>query len=226
TLFRSGDANGDGISGRINGVTDPETGSQAIGRFGWKASQPSVRVQTGLALREDMGLGNPVYPADGLDLTPEEFNDLTLYARALGVPLRRNFDDPDVLAGEQLFAAMNCAACHKPEVTTGNGHALTELRNQTIRPYTDLLLHDMGPGLADQVREGSATGSEWRTPPLWGIGRTEEVSGHTRFLHDGRAHSLEEAILWHGGEAEASRDAYKALSVSERAQVIDFLRSL
>jgi len=221
-----GDADGDGVSGRINGVVDPETGRAAIGRFGWKASQPTVRAQVGLALSEDMGLGNPVYPQPGLEVSPEEFNDLALYAQTLGVPLRRRFDEPEVLAGERLFAELNCVACHKPVVTTGGAHPIVELRNQTIHPYTDLLLHDMGPALGDELEEGAAIGQEWRTPPLWGIGRTEEVSGHTRYLHDGRARSLEEAILWHGGEAFASRDAYEALSADERAQLLAFLRSL
>ncbi|MEO0796915.1 MAG: di-heme oxidoredictase family protein [Verrucomicrobiota bacterium] len=222
------DANLDGISGRVNQVPNPESGLTEAGRFGWKASQSSTRNQVAIALREDMGISNVVYPEsdDSTELTETDFEAAVHYTQLLGPPLRRNWDDSDVLAGEQLFTTLDCVSCHKPSVTTGNDHPIAELRNQLIHPYTDLLLHDMGDGLADEVSEGDAEGREWRTAPLWGIGRTEEVSGHTRFLHDGRARNLEEAILWHGGEAEASRDAYKGLTADERAQLLKFLESL
>ncbi len=219
------DADSDGISGRINRVRDVESGETGVGRFGWKAGQPSVRQQVALALYEDMGVGNALFGEDE-ELGGAELTLLTQYTQLLGVPLRRNLDHPDVLAGKALFAAANCTACHQPEAVTRADFPIAELRGQTIRPYTDLLLHDMGAGLADDYTEGEATGSEWRTPPLWGIGRTEEVSGHTRFLHDGRARSLEEAILWHGGEAEAAREVFRSMSASERAQLLAFLNSL
>ncbi|GHC05115.1 di-heme oxidoredictase family protein [Cerasicoccus arenae] len=220
------DTNADGISGRINWVTDPETDQLAPGRFGWKAAQPSVSAQAGIALREDIGVSNPIYPDSGEELTDTDFDPLVHYTRLLGVPMRRNWDDPDVIAGEQLFSAMGCVACHVPTVTTTDDHPLSELSGQRIHPYTDLLLHDMGDGLADSLEEGDAAGTEWRTPPLWGIGRTEEVSSHSRYLHDGRARNLTEAILWHGGEGEASKEAFRTLPSAQRDQVIDFLRSL
>jgi len=220
------DDDGDGISGRINWVTDPVSGQPAPGRFGWKATEPTVEAQTAIALREDIGVANPVYPGDGAEISETDFDALAHYTKLLGVPLRRDYDDPEVIAGEQLFHSMQCVSCHIPEVTTGNGGDLTELHAQRIRPYTDLLVHDMGDGLADELQEGDASGREWRTAPLWGIGRTGEVSGHSRYLHDGRARNLTEAILWHGGEAEASKEAFRQLSEEDRARVIAFLRSL
>lgn len=220
------DADADGISGKINQVLDYDSGQTVIGRFGWKAAQPSVRQQVAVALSEDMGVGNPVLPGDRQEMGNTELDQLTLYTQLLGVPLRRNIDDPDVIAGQQHFVSANCIACHKPGVMTGDDHPVVELRGQLIRPYTDLLVHDMGSRLADNYEEGTASGREWRTAPLWGIGRTEEVGGHTRFLHDGRARSLEEAILWHGGEAEASKEAFRNMSAVEREQLLAFLRSL
>lgn len=220
------DADGDGISGRINWVNDPDTGQPAPGRYGWKAAQPSVEAQTAMALREDIGVTNPLFPGDDAELPEADFDRLSHYTQLLGVPLRRAHDDSDVVAGEIHFTNMGCAKCHKPEVTTGDTHPLVEVRGQLIRPYTDLLVHDMGDGLADYAPEGNATGREWRTAPLWGIGRTGEVSGHSRYLHDGRARNLSEAILWHGGEAEASKEAFRQLSATEREQVIAFLQSL
>ncbi|WP_269540314.1 di-heme oxidoredictase family protein [Cerasicoccus fimbriatus] len=220
------DADGDGISGRIHYVTDPESGETTIGRFGWKATQPSVRAQTAIALTEDIGVSNPVYPDDGAELGETEFDHLAHYTQLLGVPLKRDQGDADVVVGQQLFGEMGCVACHVPTTATGDIHTLTELRGQRIHPYTDLLLHDMGDGLADEVEEGQATGREWRTAPLWGIGRTEEVSAHSRYLHDGRARNLTEAILWHGGEAESAKENFRTLSAEQRAQVIAFLKSL
>lgn len=220
------DADSDGISGRINMVTDPATGQPAIGRFGWKAGQATVEAQAAIALREDLGVTNPVYPGGDAEMNATDFANLTHYTQLLGVPLRRNFDDASVQAGEQLFASMGCVSCHVPETTTANDFVVLELRGQRIRPYTDLLLHDMGDGLADQLPEGDATGREWRTAPLWGIGRTGEVSGHSRYLHDGRARNLTEAILWHGGEAETAKENFRQLNAADRQRVIDFLNSL
>jgi CxxC motif-containing protein (DUF1111 family) len=151
---------------------------------------------------------------------------MTRYVALLGVGARRNLSDPRTIAGEALFASANCTACHTPELTTSPYHPMAELRNQTIRPFTDLLLHDMGPGLADNMGENGASGSEWRTPPLWGIGLTAGVSGGEAYLHDGRARTLEEAILWHDGEAAASREAFRNMSSADRDALVAFLQSL
>ncbi|WP_309400190.1 di-heme oxidoredictase family protein [Cerasicoccus maritimus] len=220
------DLDGDGVSGRINWVTDPESGETVAGRFGWKASQPSVRTQTAIALTEDIGVSNPIYPESDTELSSTDFELLAHYTKLLGVPLKRGHDSADAVAGQQLFGEMGCVACHVPTTTTAASDVLTELSGQRIHPYSDLLLHDMGDGLADDVQEGNATGREWRTAPLWGIGRTEEVSGHSRYLHDGRARNLTEAILWHGGEAESAKENFRTLSADDRAKVIAFLKSL
>ena len=241
------DLNHDGISGRPQIVPSVEYGVPMLGRFGLKAGAPTIRDQTAAALAMDMGLSNPLYPDpwgdctdpqtacrsaphgqgdDGLEVDDERLDMLTFYARNLGVPARRGADDPRVLQGKAIFAATGCGGCHQPGFVT---HALTdqpEQSAQAIWPYTDLLLHDMGPGLADNRPEGRASGSEWRTPPLWGIGLTETVSGHTQFLHDGRARSLLEAILWHGGEAKAQRDAVAAMTTEDRDALLAFVGSL
>ena len=235
------DADGDGISGRPNRVYDAASGEIVIGRFGWKANEPNLRQQTAGAASGDMGLTNSMFSEgspsaeqlksihepirDGADLSEQQLDRLVFYLRTLAVPARRDTDDPAVRRGERLFARIGCATCHTPTMTTGE-HELDMLAGQTIHPYTDLLLHDMGPALADGRPDFEATGREWRTPPLWGIGLTETVNGHTRFLHDGRARNLQEAILWHGGEAERSREAYERLSKEEREAVLAFLRSL
>jgi len=151
---------------------------------------------------------------------------VTFYSRNLGVPERRDLDDPQVLHGKQVFYSLNCQGCHVAKHVTNRLDGQPEQSFQLIWPYTDLLLHDMGPGLADNRPEGRASGTEWRTAPLWGIGLTAQVSGHTRFLHDGRARGLLEAILWHGGEAQAARDGVVSLSPDDRAALISFLESL
>jgi CxxC motif-containing protein (DUF1111 family) len=244
------DADGDGISGRANRVIDIATGAKVLGRFGWKAGQPSVRQQSAAAFSGDIGLSTVLRPSssgdcrprqalcvnapDGADAkkgnveVPDEMLDLVaFYARNLAVPPRKNAREPGVLAGKQVFHDIGCAACHHPSYTTMTGNQVPDAqRGQLIWPYTDLLLHDMGEGLADGVKEGVAEGSEWRTAPLWGIGATEAVSGHTQFLHDGRARNLTEAILWHRGEAKAARDAFAALDPDARKQLIEFLNSL
>jgi CxxC motif-containing protein (DUF1111 family) len=227
------DANQDGISGRVQKISDPETGDQRLGRFTNKAGSARVSHQVASALNTDMGVTTPVFPSlDGETTTgsPEistaELDQMTRYVALLGVGARRNLADPQALRGEQVFASSQCVKCHTPDMTTGPHHPMAELRNQTIHPYTDLLLHDMGPGLADNMGEGGASGSEWRTPPLWGIGLTAGVSGGEAYLHDGRARTLEEAILWHGGEAEASKEAFRTLPTADRAALIKFLKSL
>jgi CxxC motif-containing protein (DUF1111 family) len=161
-----------------------------------------------------------------VELTGQMLDMITLYARNLAVPARRDVDNPQVLAGKKAFYDSGCTACHRPKYVTPKSDAMPEQANQLIWPYTDLLLHDMGEGLADNRPEGEASGREWRTPPLWGIGLTQVVSGHTNLLHDGRARNLLEAILWHGGEAETAKNRVVAMSPQQRAALIAFLNSL
>ena len=236
------DRDGDGVSGRANRVWDVQAGALALGRFGWKANQPSVRQQTAGAFLGDMGITSSLFAAQNCPEgqtacnaappggTPEIDDDLladvVLYSSTLAVPARRDVEAPATRRGEQLFLAAACDACHTPRHRTADDDPLIEAAGQTIFPYTDLLLHDMGPELADHRPDYAADGNEWRTPPLWGIGLVETVNGHTDFLHDGRARSLLEAVLWHGGEAESSRDAVLALSAEERADLVAFLASL
>ena len=214
----------------------------ALGRFGWKAGQPTVEQQSAGAFLGDIGVTSTLFPdqncpaaqqtcQDALnggapEIEEERLATVAFYVQTLAVPAMRDVEDEQVRDGAQLFAQANCIACHTSQHVTDASHPVRPLREQTIYPYTDLLLHDMGEGLADGHQEGQAAGSEWRTPPLWGIGLVRVVSGHTMFLHDGRARGLEEAILWHGGEAQASRDAFTLLSADERAALLQFLESL
>jgi len=161
-----------------------------------------------------------------VELSDGDLANWTRYISCLGVNARRSLTDTQALQGEQLFASANCVQCHTPTLVTSAYHPFAELRNQTIHPYTDLLLHDMGPGLADNMGEGNASGSQWRTSPLWSIGLTEGISGGEAYLHDGRARSLAEAILWHDGEAAASKEAFRTMSALDRAALIAFLESL
>jgi CxxC motif-containing protein (DUF1111 family) len=248
------DANGDGISGKANRVTDPVTGETRLGRFGYKASTTSVKHQIASAFNLEMGVMTSVLPnpdcgasqsgcgSSGSELTDQHLENLVKYVALLGVRPQRNYNDPAVQRGETLFSDIGCAGCHTPTVQTSDFHPFAELRSQTIHPYTDLLLHDMGPGLADNLGEGNASGSEWRTAPLWGLGRSACVTGGVTnptgaqgddvctpvhsYLHDGRARSIEEAILWHGGEGEASKNSYQALSSSSKQDLLRFLESL
>ena len=228
------DANGDGISGRANIVTDLETGQARLGRFGYKASNAIIAHHIASALNTDMGVTTSILPnPDGQssggtpELSDEDLDLMMRYVALLGVHARYNYDDAQVVQGETLFHALGCADCHISEFTTSEYHPLTELRGQTIRPYTDLLLHDMGPGLADNMGSDGAAGSEWRTAHLWSIGHTAGVHQEGEaYLHDGRARTLEEAILWHGGEAEASMKLFRNMSANDRAALIAFLQSL
>jgi CxxC motif-containing protein (DUF1111 family) len=227
------DADNDGISGRVQVVRDPETGQLRLGRFGYKAGQARLSHQIANALNSDMGVTTTTFAKlDGQSTaaTPELANSdlahMTRYVATLGVSARRDLDDSEALRGEQLFATAFCAKCHTPKLATSPHHPFAELRSQAIQPYTDLLLHDMGAGLADNMGEHAASGSEWRTAPLWSVGLTAGVSGGEAYLHDGRAQSLEEAILWHGGEAEAAREAFRTMLAADRAALIRFLRSL
>jgi len=235
------DADQDGISGRVNYVWDVESQSLKIGRFGWKANQPSVKQQVAAAFSGDIGITSSLFPDENCppnvncdtvpnggspEITDENLDKVVLYSSVLAVPARRNWEDQDVLAGKELFNQIKCTSCHISKIITGSHSDFSILSNQTIRPYTDLLLHDMGDGLADGSQDFLADGNEWRTPPLWGIGLFNIVNGHTNYLHDGRARNLEEAILWHGGEAEDAKNQFMYLSESERSQIILFLNSL
>nr|WP_298114737.1 di-heme oxidoredictase family protein [uncultured Pseudomonas sp.] len=284
------DSNADGISGRANRVWDHSQQRTVLGRFGWKAGQPTLNQQNAEAFANDMGLTSALVPQDncsasqsacraapnGGDSRPLEnvgeaaetrqkqarkrslravnehsepvFNavsatqvvlqqpasevsdnilaSILFYTRNLGVPARRDVDEPQVIAGKNLFHAAGCQGCHTPQFTTAADAAEPELANQKIRPYSDLLLHDMGEALADNRSEFLANGREWRTPPLWGLGLSEAVNGHTQLLHDGRARNPLEAILWHGGEADAAKQRVLTFSADERAALLAFLNSL
>jgi CxxC motif-containing protein (DUF1111 family) len=220
------DKNGDGISGKANQVWDIQQQKTVLGRFSWKANQPSIIQQTADAFRNDIGITSTLFPEQpctavqtdcqhlptgGKPEIPDELLEkVVFHVNAQSVPPRRDVTDPQVLQGERLFKQSGCANCHI----------------STFSAYSDLLLHDMGAGLADNRPDFAANGQEWRTPPLWGIGITEMLSGHTRFLHDGRARNLLEAILWHGGEAEAAKQHMLALNKPEREALLRFLNSL
>ncbi|WP_092066707.1 di-heme oxidoredictase family protein [Poseidonocella pacifica] len=242
------DADGDGISGKAQVVWSFQHERAMLGRFGLKAGAPTVKEQSAAAFAGDIGISNPIFPSPGGDCTDRqaecragphgdgddrvfEIDDtglelVTYYSRNLAVPARRDVDDAEVLRGKQVFYDAGCTACHTPKFVTHRLPDQPEQSFQLIWPYSDLLLHDMGDGLADNRPEGRATGREWRTAPLWGIGMTQQVSGHTYFLHDGRARSLLEAILWHDGEARMSRDHVANLPEPDRAALIRFLESL
>jgi CxxC motif-containing protein (DUF1111 family) len=236
------DANNDGISGRPNYVWNAQERRAGLGRFGWKANQPTILQQTAGAFNGDIGITTRMFPAHGhspvqsaLDTLPNgglpEIADSTLakvalYSRTLAVPARRGLNDARVIRGKQIFQTSRCQACHVQSFTTSVFAEVAELSRQKIYPFTDLLLHDMGADLADNRPDFRASGTEWRTPPLWGIGLFRAVNKHTYYLHDGRARNLSEAILWHGGEAAKSRDAFKAASKADREALLFFLLSL
>lgn len=243
------DKNGDGISGRANVVYSRDIGDFALGRFGLKAHSATLMDQSAAAFHNDIGISTPLYPEgwgdctaaqetcqsapdgntdvhDGVEISSTGMDLITFYARNLGVPTRLNYGKPEVLAGKEVFYKSGCIACHNPKFVTNRLDTQNEQSFQLIWPYTDMLLHDMGDGLADNTTAARATGQEWRTPPLWGIGLTQQVSGHTRFLHDGRARNLLEAILWHGGEAEVAKNKVISMPKSDRDALITFLESL
>ncbi len=243
------DEDEDGISGRPSLVRDPGGGAPILGLFGWKASMPTIRAQSAGAFAGDIGISTPDVPLHWGDCTvgqalcrdaptgvqahlgdteaPSPVLDLvTFYSQTLAVPARRDVDDPDVLRGKELFYETGCIGCHTPKYVTRRDAPHPTHRFQLIWPYSDFLLHDMGEGLADNRPVGDASGVEWRTAPLWGIGLTETVSGHTNFLHDGRARNLLEAVLWHGGEAQAARDSVVEMDRADREALLRFLESL
>lgn len=236
------DRDGDGISGRPNPVWNAVTRRTGLGRFDWKANSAGVAHQVAGAFNGDMGITSPIFPTHPCTRaqadcrtapnggTPEidaaDLRKVVFYTMQLAPPAFRHWDEPAVQRGRAQFHALGCAACHTPEFRTGELKGFPELSGQTIRPYSDFLLHDMGPGLADGRPDFAASGSEWKTPPLWGIGLFPAVNGHSNYLHDGRARDLMEAVLWHGGEAEAAQRRVLALDAQARADLIAFLRAL
>lgn len=236
------DADGDGISGRANWVVDLTTGSLALGRFGWKASEPSLEQQNAAAFVGDMGLTSKFFTSENCPVPqvacakapnggfPEVENlilqRVTTYLQLIAVPERRKKADTEIRAGEALFEKARCQSCHTPSFTTGKNSPYSILNQQLIWPYSDLLLHDMGMELADHRPDGKANGREWRTQPLWGIGLIPLVNGHSNLLHDGRARNVEEAILWHGGEGNASREIFKNMTRTDRQRLIQFVENL
>ena len=243
------DLDGNGISGRAQIVMSREYGVPMLGRFGLKAGQPSVWEQSAAAFHGDIGISSTLFPSgagecteaqtacraapdgntivhDDAEISDEGLDLVSFYASNLAVPARRDVDDTQVLQGKRVFYETGCISCHTPKFVTHRLEDQPEQSFQLIWPYTDMLLHDMGPGLADNRPEARADGQEWRTPPLWGIGLTKTVSGHTYFLHDGRARSLLEAVLWHGGEAEAQKQRVTLMPPEDRAALIRFLESL
>jgi CxxC motif-containing protein (DUF1111 family) len=244
-----GDKDGNGVSGAAQRVWSLESNREMLGRFGLKGATPSIAEQAAAAFNGDMGLSSPLVPDDAGDCTgaqplclnaphgsePDQkspevrrnlFDLAVFYSRNLAVPARRDPDNPEILKGKALFYSIGCVSCHRPKMLTGPSADQPHLANQLIWPYTDMLLHDMGEGLADNRPEWRASGREWRTAPLWGIGLTGLVSGHTLYLHDGRARNLTEAILWHGGEAERARETFAALDAEDRRRLLAFVNSL
>lgn len=236
------DADGDGISGRANRVWDVLAGRAVLGRFGWKSNQPSVRQQNAGAFLGDMGLTSSIFPAQNCppaqarcsdaprggepEVDENKLDEVTFYVQTLAVPARREADDAAVLRGKGLFASSGCASCHRASMITRADHPIPELAGQTIRPYSDLLLHDLGEGLADGRPDFLADGREWRTAPLWGVGLVPTVNRHSHYLHDGRARGLAEAILWHGGEAEDAKEAFRTMTAPDREDLLRFVGSL
>ncbi|QDE67771.1 di-heme oxidoredictase family protein [Myxococcus xanthus] len=221
------DRDGDGVSGRVNEVWDVASRALVPGRFGWKANSPDLFQQSAEAYFNDMGITTHLFPEpDGsYELPRDELDAAIFYSQSLGVPARASLEDTEVLRGEARFRSLGCERCHRETLETG-AHPVAEVAHQRIHPYSDLLLHDMGVGLADGRPDGAATGTEWRTPPLWGLGLTQTVLPYASYLHDGRARTLEEAILWHGGEAEPAREGFRGLGASDRAALVKFLGSL
>ncbi len=241
-LADENDLDQDGISGRPNYVWNRELQKTTLGRFGWKANQPSLLQQTAAAFLGDIGITSSMFPTENLigaslqfknlpnggnpEISDQNLANVVSYVQTLSVPARRNYTNQKVLRGKQIFIQLNCSGCHTPSFRTSNASSIIALNNQKIFPYTDLLIHDMGPKLADNRPDFQATGTEWRTPPLWGIGMIKTVNRHTSLLHDGRARNMEEAILWHGGEAQKSTDDFKQLKLTDRMALLSFLEDL
>jgi CxxC motif-containing protein (DUF1111 family) len=233
------DADGDGISGKPNYVYNSITQKTEVGRFGLKAGVSTIELQVAAAYNQDMGITNRIFPKEssfgqpqadthdyGVELPDSLLHAVAFYIKTLAVPARRDVANESVKRGEQLFTSLQCASCHRPTLQTEVDVRYPQLSNQRIHPFTDLLLHDMGEGLADNRPDFSADGREWRTAPLWGIGLFEKTNGTPYYLHDGRARTMEEAIVWHDGEAAAAKKKFLQLSKSDRDDLIRFLKSL
>lgn len=235
------DADNDGIKGQANYVWDVNLNKKVLGRFGWKANQPSILQQVAAAYNGDMGITSFLFPRESsegqtqfssnpgqgdYELTDSLLYSVEFYVKTLAVPVRRNINNPTVMKGKALFTKTGCIKCHVSDLRTSVNVAFPQVSNQLIHPFTDLLLHDMGEGLADNRPDFEASGRQWRTAPLWGIGLTKRVNNHTNFLHDGRARNLMEAIMWHGGEALSAKNSVAALSAADRNALISFLESL
>jgi CxxC motif-containing protein (DUF1111 family) len=237
-----GDSNNDGIIGKANYIIDELSGELKIGKFGWKANQPTLRQQVADAFNGDMGLSTSIFSEQNCpdsqtlcnesqiggepEVTNSQLNDVIFYQSALAVPKRRNFMDQNVLEGKVLFREADCIKCHATNFTTGDSSENNYVEGVLIHPFSDFLLHDMGQDLADYRSDYLANGSEWRTQPLWGIGLISTVNNHTNFLHDGRARNIEEAILWHGGEADKSKIKFMNLNAIDRNKLIEYVNSL
>ena len=246
SLADSEDSDKNGISGRVNQVWNVETQKTEPGRFGLKANRPNIKIVTASAFTGDVGITNPLFPEqpctkaqetclktpngndqpEDVELPSHLLDLVTNFTRNIGVPKRREPNAPETLKGREKFYQVGCHSCHQPSFTTGESQDLPHLSKQTIWPYSDLLLHDMGPALADGRPDYEASGSEWRTAPLWGVGLNQAVNGSNNLLHDGRARSVEEAILWHGGEAEATKGRFVQLPAKDRQVLIQFVESL
>jgi len=243
------DVDNDGISGRVSWIPSNNGKDKVIGRFGYKAASPSVSAQNQLAFNTDLGLSTPLNPAasgdctelqkaciespngnsphlDNLEVDKQQVRLVDLFVSLSSPPTMRNLRNPNFLEGKVLFEEGSCASCHIPKMQTKKNATFPELSNRTFYPFTDMLLHDMGPKLASGFQSFSTAPNEWRTAPLWGIGLSEKVSGRVGFLHDGRAKTIEEAILWHGGEAQKAKEFYKQLDKEHREKLIYFLESL
>lgn len=236
------EAKADGVRGRTNRVWDVATARTVIGRFGFKANTSTLRQQIAGAFVGDLGITSPLFPDENCmpgqsacrrapssrhpELSAAELDAIEFYLANLAPPPRRRADDPQIMAGERLFADIGCATCHRPSLETGPNPRFPLTAGQRIAPYSDLLLHDMGRGLADGRPDYEASGRQWRTPPLWGIGLVPLINEHSQYLHDGRARNLQEAILWHGGEATPSRQRYARANASQRGAILAFLQSL
>lgn len=232
----------DGISGRPNHIWDPLVQRAVLGRFGWKLNQPSIAHQTAAAFSSEIGMSSSIRPQQICtaaqsacvaaptggepEISDEIFNHMVNYQRMLAVPMRRDLDSPQVKRGAEMFASAGCEACHRATFKTSQVKDRPWLSGQTLHPFTDMLLHDMGEGLADGRADFAASGSEWRTQPLWGIGLQKTVNGHTRLIHDGRARDVSEAILWHGGEAERAKETFRQMSRQDREALLKFIDSL
>lgn len=243
TLQRMADeSKPDGVRGRVNKVWSVERQRLEVGRFGLKANQPDLNQQIASALHGDLGLTSRLYPQENCtaqqtvcqqalsggqpEVDAMQLGELHFYLSHLAPPPRRDRDNPEVKKGERLFAEAGCSLCHRPQLSTGVHPDYKVLSQRKIEPYTDLLLHDMGEGLADGREDYLATGREWRTPPLWGVGLIEQINPGAGYLHDGRARNLTEAVLWHGGEAVVARQRFVALPSAQREALLTFLRSL